>query len=292
MNSVINEVGITLISYKSGNKLYDCLKKIKKLKNIYVLDNNQDYLLKKKIKKEFPNVKFFISKKNLGFSRGHNFLLNKVKTKYCLILSPDLQITLSKITKLFKIAKKLKDQFFFISPKNQYIQNSAFYKKNNTKNSQGLLEKKIIEIDKMYFFAPLINIKNFKKLNFFDENIFMYFEDLDACLRIKKNKGKMYLANQVEVKHLSGKSSDEKNYDKIRNFHWGWSYSYFNKKHKNYLHFKLIIIFTIIKLKLKIVYYLLLKKSPQEAKKIQFILKGIERGEYEKKDFYRSNYEI
>ena len=45
-----------------------------------ILDQSNDYNLKKKIKKFLPNIKYYkISSKNLGFAKGVNFLTSKVK---------------------------------------------------------------------------------------------------------------------------------------------------------------------------------------------------------------------
>jgi GT2 family glycosyltransferase len=36
---------------------------------------------------------------------------------------------------------------------------------------------------------------------FFDENFFLYFEEIDLCKRVKKNNGKIYLDKNIIIKH-------------------------------------------------------------------------------------------
>ena len=86
---VINSITVVIVTYKSQNTIFKCLKSIKKINNIYILENSNDSNFKKKINKNFPNIKVFLSKKNNGYGAGYNELLNKVKTKYALIMSPD-----------------------------------------------------------------------------------------------------------------------------------------------------------------------------------------------------------
>ena len=52
-------------------------------------------------------------------------------------------------------------------------------------------------------------INDIKQLNYFDENIFLYFDELDLCKRFKKDNGKFYLLRNSLVKHeFHGTSKD------------------------------------------------------------------------------------
>ena len=41
---------------------------------------------------------------------------------------------------------------------------------------------------------------------FFDENFFLFFEEIDLCKRVKRNNGKIYLDKKIIIKH-EGRSS-------------------------------------------------------------------------------------
>ena len=80
--------------------------------------------------------------------------------------------------------------------------------------------------------------KNRMKGELFDENFFLYLEEIDLCKRIKKLKEKILLLN-IGIDHLGGKSHDSHynlEMEKSRNWHWMWSKFYFYKKHYGYLH--------------------------------------------------------
>ena len=81
-------------------------------------------------------------------------------------------------------------------------------------------------------FAILINLKkiNFDKI--FDENFFLFLEEIDLCKRIKNSGGKIFVAMNSKVQH-SGKQASEYSLsiELCRNWHWMWSLFYYNYKH-------------------------------------------------------------
>ena len=284
-----NDLTIVIVSYKSGNILLECLKNIKKFQRIIVLDNSNDLNLKKIVKIKFPNVKFFLSKKNLGYPRGNNFLLKKVKTKYVILLNPDTTMKFESVIKLLETAKKLKDDFAIITPKkNNFPLKNYFI--NSLNYNQITKNNELLEIDKVYFYAPLFNMLKFKKYKFFDENIFLYYDDLDLCKTLKKNNEKIYLNKNSYAHHVSGKSSKSQNYNSIRFYHWGWSYFYFYKKHYSYL--RAIIMFKLLFLK-SIIRYISFKlfriNNINPNDEIQ-IIRGLLSFFVKKKDYPKSDY--
>ena len=73
--------------------------------------------------------------------------------------------------------------------------------------------------------------KNYLFGNLFDENFFLYLEETDLCLNIKKNGGRIILVN-VKINHFGGNSHSniqDLEMEKSRNWHWMWSKFYFNK---------------------------------------------------------------
>ncbi len=73
---------IGLVTFKSEKVIFNCLKSIKNFKNIIILDNSNDKLLKNIVKKKYPHIKFILSKKNNGFGAGYNQIISQSNTKY------------------------------------------------------------------------------------------------------------------------------------------------------------------------------------------------------------------
>ena len=160
--------------------------------------------------------------------------------------------------------------------------------KNNQKfNPSFNNKKKTFEAEYVKGFAMLLNKKKIIKLGMFDENIFLYLEEIDLCRRVKKANQKIYVTKNAKVLHLGAKSSNIGNeFEKCRNWHWMWSQFYFKKKFSNY--FLAIIKFLpkIFLLILKVLFYsLFLKKNKLVNSKMR--LSGLFNAMIGKSSWYR-----
>ncbi len=218
---MINNITVIIVSYKSKKTILNCIKSIERFNKILILDNSNDQKLKKEVKKKNSKIKFFLSKKNNGYGAGYNFLLKKVKTPYALLMTPDTSFKKGTLNKFLLSLKKFQDTYCLMGP---YKQNKNF----------ALENKKIINGARLILgFSMLINMKNINKNNFFDENIFLYLEDIDLCRRLINSNQKIYINKSFEINHIGAKSSnlDKNDFDQIRNWHWMWSQYYFFKKY-------------------------------------------------------------
>ena len=254
-----NDVTIGIVSFRSEKVIFNCLKSIKNIKKIIIFDNSNDFELKHKILKKYPNVKFITSKKNLGFGGGNNRILKMSKTKYVFLLSPDTILKKNCEHELIKQINKIKN-FSLIAPlakENNY----GFFDEKKT-----ITRKNLFEVDYVKGFAMLFNLKKIAKINMFDENIFLYLEEIDLCKRLRKKNHKIFICKNAKIKHIGAKSSNLGfEYEKCRNWHWMWSKVYYDKKHfgffyafKNYFFqmisdFLKLIIFTLILNRKKII---------------------------------------
>lgn len=91
----ITDISIVILNYNSIDFLSKCLKSVDKSElgglsiEVIVVDNASTDKSIKVIRKEYPDIKLIMSKKNLGFSAGNNLAVDKVKGKYILFLNPD-----------------------------------------------------------------------------------------------------------------------------------------------------------------------------------------------------------
>ena len=98
--------------------------------------------------------------------------------------------------------------------------------------NKKIKNKNLLEVDYVKGFAMLFNTKKIKKFKMFDENIFLYLEEIDLCKRLRKKNHKIYVCKNAKIFHIGAKSSNLGfEYEKCRNWHWMWSRVYFDKKH-------------------------------------------------------------
>ena len=219
-----NQITIVITTYKSENKIFKCLDSIDRSLKVIVIENSNNHYLKSKIEREFDNVECILSEKNLGYAKGNNLGLSKVKTPYALIINPDAIMKEDAIKNFFYTAGKVKN-FAIIGPA---IQDEK--KHNNNFN-------KLTEVNSVKGFAMFLNIREFDNIGFFDENFFIYLEEIDLCKRLRANQKKIYVDPSIIINHQGG-SSHEKEYDYnmelSRNWHWMWSSFYFKKKYDGF----------------------------------------------------------
>jgi GT2 family glycosyltransferase len=225
MNNFEKNITFVIVSFKSGHIIEKCIKNINSNIKIIVVENSGNVVVKKYLENRFSNVEVIITKQNLGYGKGNNFGISKVKTQYAFILNPDAILEKNCLSELSKAQINLKDDFTILAP--NLLNNYGYF--SGPKNN---LQNEILEVDYVKGFAILINLKkiNFDKI--FDENFFLFLEEIDLCKRIKNSGGKIFVAMNSKVQH-SGKQASEYslNIELCRNWHWMWSLFYYNYKH-------------------------------------------------------------
>ncbi len=219
----LNELTVVIVTFNSELKIIDCLKSIGNKAKIIVVENSNNEAFKKNLENQYHNLKCILTGENKGYAVANNIGLKSVRTNYALVLNPDTILDGNAIDNFLATAKK-NENFWLIGPASDQMVDIKFE------------TQKIVEVDNIKGFAIFFNLSMFKN-QFFDENYFLYFEEIDLCKRVKKNKGKIYLDPTIKVKH-SGAGSVDKISDikleKNRNWHWMWSTFYFHKKHQGF----------------------------------------------------------
>jgi N-acetylglucosaminyl-diphospho-decaprenol L-rhamnosyltransferase len=222
-----DKITIVINTFKSEDKIRQCLNSIDTSVQIIIIENSNNLSFKDEIEKEFSNVNCFLSGQNLGYAKGNNFGLSKVKSDYALILNPDAFLEKGTLDRLLSTANKFKD-FSIIGPAKQ-----DEFSNTERKDDTG----DVFKVNTLKGFAMFLNLKQFDDVGFFDENFFIYLEEIDLCKRLQKKNKKIYLDKKVLINHLGGSSHNEKiNFEMelSRNWHWMWSTFYYNKKYYGY----------------------------------------------------------
>ena len=244
------DLTVIITSFYSSDKIFSCIESIEKSIKIIVIENSNDEKLKEEIHSKYQNVECILSKENLGYGAGNNLGLSRVQTRYALIVNPDVTLNTDAVNKFFLSINNLED-FGIVAP----ISQNEKYNNFNIND-----DKEIKEVDNVKGFAMFLNMKNLKQINFFDDNFFLYFEEIDLCRRLKKNNSKIFIDPTIKVSHLGGTSHNseiEKPMELSRNWHWMWSTFYFHKKHYGYLSAMIKILPKLSSSLIKFVFFLI-----------------------------------
>ena len=218
-----NELTVVIVTFNSELKLANCLKSIENKAKIIVVENSNNKIFKNNLEKQYQNLKCILTGGNKGYAVANNIGLKNVKTSYALVLNPDTILDKNAIDNFLITAKKNLN-FWLIGPATDQMNDLKFE------------ANKIAEVENIKGFAIFLNLQMFKN-EFFDENFFLYFEEIDLCKRVKKKGGKIYLDPSIKVRHTGAGSVNKISnikLEKNRNWHWMWSTFYFHKKHQGF----------------------------------------------------------
>ncbi len=232
LNNYNNRVTVIAVSYYSEGIIENFIKSIDNNIKILIVENSLNLNLKKNIEKKYKNVEVVIPNRNLGNGGGINCGLKRVETEYALYLDVDTVPEKNMINELLKHSNIIQD-FSILAPKDlsHHYSKDLYINFNESEN-----------IHKMQFItgcAMFIKMKELKKIGFFDENIFLYYEEHDFYFRCHKANLGIYLIDNAIFTHV-GSSAIDKKYDYQisinRNWHFCWSKFYYYKKNYNYLY--------------------------------------------------------
>mgnify|MGYP001173638615 CR=1 FL=1 len=273
------KITVVINTFKSEDIINSCLDSIGPDYKVIIVENSKNTNFKEKLEKRYPNLECILAGQNLGYAKGNNLGLSKVKSEYALILNPDARVEKNTFNNFFSSIEKI-DDFSIIGPAKQ----NELSKIDNNKDKED-----IFQVDKLKGFAMFLNLEQFKDIGFFDENFFIYLEEIDLCKRIKKNNKKIFLDKNIKIHHIGGSSHNETiNFEMelSRNWHWMWSTFYFNKKHYGYLNALIKISGKFFSSIIKILFYFVTLNS--KKRKIYFQrFSGIINSILGKKSWYR-----
>jgi GT2 family glycosyltransferase len=236
-------LSIVLVNYRSEKWLSNCLLGLNEFSSssitfeVIIVNNDPSKFIPPS--KLLFKLKILESKKNIGFGGANNLGVKNSKGKNILFLNPDTIFPKKSIESLFgffeknphigilgpKIiqASRLQPQPFTCGKKTSLLgivfRNTILKPWNNQKTTV---------VDWVSGTALLIRKSLFQKVSGFDEKFFMYFEDQDLCLRIKKIGYDVCFFPKSSVLHYDGKCWPDSKQQKIAFY---IAQDYFFKKH-------------------------------------------------------------
>ena len=215
---VFQNLTIQLVLYEDKKEtIFRCLDNFKNFK-VIILDNSNNFKLKKEILKNYKIYKYILQDRNLGYSKGHNKIAKLVDTEYLLILNADCIITEENLSNLYLAHVKYKN-CGITAP-------TTFDDYNNLTLNGGFLPEsgnrdEVIKIFGDTCFqtilgsAMLIKKKDFLDIGMFNENLFLFYSDDDLCRKIKRENKYIIQVFQSKCIHSHGISKVKNVFEKI-----------------------------------------------------------------------------
>lgn len=218
------ELSVIIVNY-NGQKYFEaCFKSIKsKLSNIdyeiIVLDNCSQDDSASYIKENYPEIILLESNINLGFGKGNNEAVKHAKGNNILLLNndtilldpldkplnlldSDLSIGVIGINMLNGAEKYINAAGNFPNSVNLFWMKYTFL--INKEFSTGLFSKDEYSVDWLTGSFLLLRKDVYQRINGFDEDYFLYVEDVDLCKKIQKIGLKRIFLTRFSYIHFVG----------------------------------------------------------------------------------------
>jgi GT2 family glycosyltransferase len=220
-------IGIVIVHFGEFSQTLSCLNSLKAISwpaeihlSVAVVNNTSDKQISRKLKNHSVVKKVITNTQNIGFAKAVNqgirYHLTQAVDFVCL-LNNDVLIEDDFLSPIIHEFKK-NNQVGILAPVIQHHSNSKtqydlggtiyphiFWPKH-TNVSHLPKQKTIIECDFVSGCCMVIPIEVIKQIGLLREDFFLYFEDVDWCLRAKKHGYVSAVAVQSQVYHKQSQS--------------------------------------------------------------------------------------
>ncbi|UCF26759.1 MAG: glycosyltransferase family 2 protein [Chloroflexota bacterium] len=228
------DLSVIIVNWNTKNLLVECIDSIYTAPpnsefDIWVVDNSSTDGSPEIIRNRYPEVNLIVNKENIGFAKANNQAFNQCRGKYILLLNPDTVVKPEAIEKLCRFLNQL-PEVGMVGPRlinaDKTLQISAFPIPTLSKEFWRLFHLDVFvpygkypmkdwdvdtarEVDTLLGACMLIRREALGKSNLFDEEYFIYSEEVDLCARLKKGSWHLYWLPSAVVIHYGSQSTQQ-----------------------------------------------------------------------------------
>lgn len=194
---------------------------------------------------KFPYANLIRSEQNVGFAAGNNIGIRAATGEIIFLLNSDIVVSITQLQQLVNYLAKnpsvgaVSPQLltatnepqafaFGDSPRPRYLIRRALTAvfKNDSLHDWNITEP--IEVEWVTAACLAVRQDVIDQIGLLDENFFLYFEDIDWCVRMGQVGWRLVYNPEVEVMHLGGYSQPQRD---IANKFYYESMNYYYRKH-------------------------------------------------------------
>jgi len=231
------DLSIIIVNWNTRDLLVDCLNSIQKnlgaapalRAETFVVDNASSDGSAEAVQSSFPRVHLIENQDNVGFAHANNQAAQLAQGKYILLLNPDTVVQPSAIITMFAYLDSHSD-IGAVGPRvlnpDASLQVSFHPFPNLIRETWRLMHlDKILplseyplsilrsdsslQVDVLMGVCILLRADVLNQVGFFDEQFFVYSEEVDLCLRIHQNGWQVYWLPKAVITHYSGQSTNQ-----------------------------------------------------------------------------------
>ena len=207
-------ISVIIVNYNTADHLERCLPSILAQKGtsfeILIVDNASQDDSVDLVNSRFPSVKLFASPQNLGFAKANNLALREAKGNYIYFLNPDTELqtddTLTAMLQFMETHPKVGMAGTAIFYPDMTPQSSVEYRYPGQRHTHGEITKLPGTIAWLLGASLIGRVPLLKEIGGFSEEYFLYGEDIDLSLSIRKRGWQLGYIPEAKIIHWEGQS--------------------------------------------------------------------------------------
>ncbi|MEO8298539.1 MAG: glycosyltransferase family 2 protein [Burkholderiales bacterium] len=199
-----------LVTYNSARILPWSLPPLQGCAEIIVVDNHSSDDTLTQVRALLPQARVIEAGRNLGFGRANNLGIAAVTTDYALLLNPDARLEPDALQRLAEAAERYPEAailapMLFDAPG----QIGDFFRGPFFARASKPAPEPAGDLcaDFVTGAAMLLNLRLMREVGFFDPWFFLYFEDDDLCLRVRRAGHPIMVVHAAQAEHHTRQSS-------------------------------------------------------------------------------------
>lgn len=226
------QTSIIIVSWNTSQLLEQCLSSIYSHPpacqfDVWVVDNASTDGSAAVVRERFPNVSLIENASNLGFAAANNQAIRKASGGYLILLNPDTLVERDALTNLVEFMQGSPDAGaagpYLLNP-DRTLQESCY-----PLPTLGRELWRLFHLDQLVPYGTyamdqwrsnrprtvgavkgacmILRGTALDQVGHFDEDYFMYTEEVDLCFRLKKADWNTYWVPSAKIVHLGGQST-------------------------------------------------------------------------------------
>jgi len=208
------DISVIIVNYNTADLVSECITSVLKQQSVslevIIVDNASTDNSISIIEKNFPEVSLIKNKDNLGFGKANNQASKLAHGRYLYLLNPDAELTNKKDLK--NLLTYMEDHPKIGLAGTPLINNENInegepkYYYPDEQHLSIALPQLPGEIAWVIGASMMIESMAYQQVSGFDEDYFLYGEEADLCLRMRKAGFTIGYYQNVRISHLGGGS--------------------------------------------------------------------------------------
>lgn len=238
--TIADRVGAMIVAHNSAGVLADCLRALPPGLPVVVVDNASTDESVAAVRNARPDARVIVSRENLGFGRGANLGIDALPAaEFALLINPDARLARDALDRLIAAADRWPDAALLgpeIRRPDGAVEPSHDVMVLRRRRFPDRGPEPAPEGDTCAEFLSgavlLLRRAAVQAIGGFDPAFFLFYEDDDLCLRLRRAGHALVLVPDAVAIHAGGTSSSAGRHVSARRWwHTGWSRVQFERKH-------------------------------------------------------------